>query len=617
MGGMSQQPEKRKPRRRAAKVADDRGVSSTTTTGKAPAYVQGVRPLDPVKELSQASSDQVAMLMRENFALWAQYAGIEVDQRKFDFDDHRYLLPIYLNTAKEMAWMKSAQMGATIYEVLRLLWFCRYDMVKAALYFPTSDGVSKLAKDRLNPMINSNPELRHAVNTADDALGLKQIENVHGKKSSLYMLYLGGTASKDSVPLDVLGFDEVRLCNADDIDQALERVSHSRHKHRMYVSTAGYPDQDIHKRFLRGTQMYWHVRCNCTDGFIPSEVFPDCIIDTDKGVFLRCPRCKMIIQDPQNGAYVEHNPGADYPSYHISQLISRFISPKEIWDHYLQSTNKKEFFNAKLGKPFVDEENMPVNDDVLESCVNTDLQWLIYAGRNDRRRCAMGVDQHGQNVYVVILKPGPDGKKRVAHLEIVDTDNPRYREAGKAVSPFKRLYELMKEFDVGMCVIDAMPNYNEAAQFARDFHGRVFVAWYAGEHQKDMVLWYDRPRDKENIKRGSKNLKLKWQVLLNRYTSIDFALNEFVERNVEMPHPDALVQTVRSEKGRFEAENICRTRYWLHLKSVVRQKTWINEQVGTYRMEWAYLGRDPHFTHATNYANIAVERLKRQAIFVM
>jgi len=601
-----------KKKRKAAKLP-----GTPASPNKAPASLKGIQPVDPAKALSAVSRDQLSDLMRSEFGLWAQYSGLEVDQRKFTFDDHRYLLDLYNDKAKEISWMKSAQMGATIYEVLRLLWFCRYHTVKAALFFPTSDGVTKLAKDRLNPIIQSNPELDMAVEKKLDALGLKQIDNVHGKKSSLYMLYLGGQASKDSVPLDVMGFDEVRLCSTDDIDQAQERVSHSKYKYKMYVSTAGYPNLDIHERFLRGTQKYWHVKCNCLDGFIPSECFPDCVIDTGKEVYLRCPKCKTRIHDPQNGCYIEHNPGADNPSYHISQFISKYISVKEIWTAYMTTRNKKEFYNAKLGKPYVDEENMPINDDVLENCINPDLTWLVHAANKGRRNCAMGIDQHGGNIFVTIARRNPNtGRPQIVHLEVVDSMNPQYWEGGRPVTPFKRAHELMREYDVGMCVIDAMPNYNEAMELGRSFPGRVFIAWYGGETQKDMVQWMDRTIMKESIKRGSTKLKYKWQVTLNRYTSIDFALSQFVEGDVEMPHPDALVQVVRAESGRFEAESICRTLFWLHLKSIVRQRKVINEETGNWKMEWVYLGRDPHFVHSWNYANIALERLKRQAIIL-
>lgn len=602
----------------------------------APAIIRGIQAKSVEDTLKNATPEQIKMLTHHNFALWAQFSGLEVDQKAFTFDRRRYLLDLYMCNSREMAWMKSAQMGATIYEVLRLLWFCRYHPVKAALYFPTADGVTKLAKDRLNPIISTNAELRENLSDGD-ALGLKHIRNVHGKQSSLYMLYLGGTASKDSVPLDILGFDEVRLCDENDIDQAIERVSASSYKYKMYVSTAGFPGMDIARRFEHGDQQYWHVRCACEDGFIPSEEFPNCILDLKGGrlsdaedwwdrcveerTFLQCPRCKMVIKDPQNGMYIPHNPGGAYPSFHISQLISHTITPYEIIDHFNRAVNKKEFYNAKLGKPYVDEENVPITETVLERCVNTDIQWGYNLPRKERKRCAMGVDQHGGNCYVVVVKPDKDGVKRIMHLEIIDSANPRYTKGGEQVTPFKRVYELARHFDIGACVIDGMPNYNEAAQMTRDFRGRCWVAWYGGESQKDMVTWADRARTKEGIRKGSANIKTKYQVFLNRYTSMDYSLSEFVNRNVVMPHPDGLVQVCRSNQGRWEADAICRNHFWLHLKSLVRKKTPIltadKEDTGRFRMEWVYLGLDPHFAHAWNYCNIAAERMSKRPIILL
>ena len=631
---------KRKPARRAAPPPDpqnqqapaptssapipDPAVSPGAnggTTGQAPAYLKGIQPQSVDQMLAQASPEQIETLRHENFAIWARFSGLEIDSREpFGFDDRRYLLPMYLDHSKEIVWIKAAQMGATVYMLLRLIWFCLHHKVKCGLYFPTGDGVKALSKDRLKPLLHSSEELRTSVKDDTDAMNIKQINNIHGGLSSLYMLYLGGTASKDSVPLDVVAFDEVRLVNPQsDIDQALERLSASKFKYKMFMSTAGYPNLDIHERFLMGTQLTWHVKCNCLDGFVPSDVFPDCVVDTGKEVYLRCPKCKYRIHDPQNGMYIPHNPGARFNSYHVSQLVSKRITVAEVWDHYLRTRNKKEFYNAKLGRPYIDEENMPVNDDVLTNCVNDDARWAYTPGgeRKRWRNCAMGVDQHAGNVFIVIARRNEDGKKQIIHLEFVETANPNYWEAGKPVTPFKRVHELMKEFDIGMCLVDAMPNANEAQELARAFPNRVYITWFS-EGAKDMVSWHDRIKHKEAVRKGSHQIKLKWQVTLSKYQSIDYALAEFVERNVETPHPDALLQVATNQvTGRFETEAICRERFWLHLKSVVRQKTIIDEQTGKFRMEWVYLGRDPHFLMAWNYCNIAIERLKRRPIIAM
>lgn len=560
--------------------------------------------------LANVSPQQLIALQRDNFALWASTSGIEVDYRPFNFADHKYMLPMYLDMSREIVLMKSAQMGATIWMLLRLIWFTLFNSAKACLFFPTQDGVSKLSKDRLAPLLSSNATLRGAVKDTD-TIGYKKI----GERSSLYLQHMGGEATKDSTPFDMICFDEVRLLNPADIDQARERLSHSIYKYIMQVSTAGYPGTDIHRAFLKGTQNYWHVKCNCSDGFIPSENWPDCIGVTGKEIYLICPRCRKRIDDPQQGQFVAHNRGADYPSYHISQFLSKFISVKEIWDAWQRTQNIKEFYNAKLGKPYVDEENQPVKDDDLAACENPDILWgkskPANAGAKIQR--AMGVDQMGGNNYVIIAERHAN-KKRIIHYEIIDTHNQLYMEDGHQVTPFKRLYTLMNEFDIDLCLIDAMPNINEALEFGRSFPKRVFVTFYI-EAQRDMVQWEDRAKEKVRVKKGGPGIKFKYICLLSRYLSIDYALSEVANRNCEWPKPETLVQVSRSmETGLFEPLHIFRTHFYAHMKSIVRQKTIIDEETGKFRMEWAQLGMDPHSVHAWNMCNVALERLRRMPI---
>jgi len=554
--------------------------------------------------LQNITPEQIRALTKVNLALWVATSGLKVDHRPFDFDKHRYLIPLYLDTAHEFTLMKSAQMGATIFELTKLLHFCMYNAVKACFFFPTQDGVTLLSKDRMSPLIDSNAELKEAVKDSD-TLGYKQV----GKESALYLRHLGGIASKDSTPFDMIAFDEVRLLNPADIDQARERISHSSYKYVLQVSTAGYPNADIHKQFLRGTQNFWHTRCNCPDGVILSEVFPDCIALTQKGeVYYRCPRCKMKIIDPQNGQFIPHNPGANVHSYHIHQMLSKFITAAEIWEAYQTTQNIKEFFNAKLGKPYVDEENVPVTDDDLIACENTDLMW-----GGGKSHTAMGVDQMSGVIYVVIAQRFGN-KKRIVHFEIIDDHNQLYWEAGKPQSPFKRLYQLMKEYDVDLCIIDAMPNANEAMEFARDHPKRVFVSWYI-EQQREVAQWGDRAKWKQTVKKGGPKIKFKYSVLLSRYLTIEMAMKSIADRDFEWPHPRALVQVCRSPKsGRYEPLHIFETHFYLHMKSIVRQKTVQDEETGRFKMEWVNLGLDPHSVHALNYCNVALERLRRTPI---
>jgi len=352
--------------------------------------------------------------------------------------------------------------------------------------------------------------------------------------------------------------------------------------------------------------------CGCPDGCDLAKTFPDCVVDDRKRgkLYLRCPKCKYVIHDPQNGRYVAHNPGADYTSFAVSALVSKYVPLKDLWNTYNRTTNKAEFMNASLGLPFIDEENRGVTKAQLDACVDPLLEW---AKPNSVAHTAMGVDVGGGYCYVIIadLK---DNKKRIRHVEIIEADNPHYMEAGKRVTPFKRLRELMREYKVQLCVIDAMPNYDMVLEFAQEFHGRVFAAFYAKE-AKDVVNWSDKPKTKLTLKKAGPLLKFKHYCVLSRFLSMDVALGEWAKQNVICPDPDRLVQMCFDEKTKILQPEAVMRRAQSMLMRLVKRFHVTNEETHEGRYEWVFSGQDPHFAHAWNYCNVALERLRRSVIF--
>jgi hypothetical protein len=360
----------------------------------------------------------------------------------------------------------------------------------------------------------------------------------------------------------------------------------------------------------------WMAKCGCPDGVNLARTFPDCVIPDDPRrpgeVYLRCPKCKYEIKNPQNGRYESHNPGADYNSYHVSQLVSQFITPKEIWDFWKRTTNRAEFYNAKLGLPYVDAENMGITMDQLKAAVNQDLSWA--EANKPETKCAMGVDQGAGYLYVTVSDM-KEGKKRVRHLEIIEQHNPDYRDAdGAIVSPFNRLAELMKEYNVGLAVVDYMPNTNDALQFARQFPGRVFLAHYSRD-AKEVVQWNDRKRYKETIRKAGPFLKFKHTAQIGRFASLDYMFGELKSGAYVIPDPERLRQMAYDEKTNQLVPMAPANRLFDHLTRLVKNWQETNEETGDGKWRWVYAGGDPHFAHALNYSNVALERLKRQTIF--
>lgn len=552
------------------------------------------------------TADDLRHLGKDSFPMWTLTSGVKVDGNEFDFNLHRYLLPIYSCTDKVIVWQKAAQLGATVYMFLRLVWWLQnHQGRKAALYLPTKELAENMSKDRLTPLMRSVDTLKSYLDE-EDKLTLKKIG-----ESSLYLMHLEGKSAKDSIPLDFIAFDEVRLVNPKDIDQARERISHSLHKYEVYMSTSGSPGTDINARYERGTQHVWRSACNCSEGTDLARTFPNCVVnDHKRGLYLRCPKCLYTIKNPQNGRYVPMNPSADYVSFNVSQLASRFITLKDIWSTYETTTNMEEFYNSKLGLPYVDEANRGVTMSDLEQCINTDLTW---GKPTEGEHCAMGVDQ-GAGYNMVVIMSWKDGKRRLRHVEIIESNNPDYYKDGGPVSPFVRLEELMVEYNVRLCLVDAMPNTNEAIAFAHKFPRKVFLAWYI-RHQKDSVIWMDKNKTQITIAKAGPAMKLRQKATLSRYVSLSNMLGFWQDGSTIMPNPDALVQMCRAEKtNQLHPESPAR-RLMEHLCLLIRRATVVDEETGETKYDWIYTSQDPHLAHATNYCVTALERMGRGFTF--
>lgn len=596
------------PKAKAGKIA---GAS-------APAITQGLKPPD-------AADLARSQLLRE-FSTWCQFSGLRVDEHDFSFNDRRYLIDIYNDRAEHVVVKKAAQLGLSVYLQTRALWAARVHQMKVGFYLPTDELARQFSKDRIDPMVRSHPDLLAGIIEDEDAAKLKRFKNHAGGESSLYIMHIGGRSSKDALPLDYLVFDELRLMQDDDVQQTMHRIAASKWAWVTMASTAGPAGVTIDKYFQIGTQHTWLSKCGCQDGGVDlAETFPSCVVEHKGETYYRCPKCLYRINDPQNGGYVAKHPNADVHSYFVSQLASKQkqSTPRKIMESYKLATNLQKFYADVLGRWYLNADARPITPEVLENCINPESRWAYDQRFGGEQRpqselmeaTAMGVDQHGGNVYVVIQRRDEDGNKHLLHLEVVETGNGKYNRDGRPQSPFVRLRELMKEFDVGCCVIDAMPNYNEAADFARSFPGRVFVSYYAAG-SGDAVRWMDRSGARDNSKKGAA-LVLKWQVYLNRYKAIDDALSEFVNRKIFIPPPNALLmEAYDGTTGRYDPQPIAQ-RYFRHLQSIAREREVTNPDTGEFKMEWRNQGLDPHFVHATSFCRVAMERMTRRPVFTI
>jgi hypothetical protein len=476
---------------------------------------------------------------------WVQGASIILDGKPFTFDRHEYLRTPYQDNHPNITEMKAAQLGLTSKAMLRVVYGARYRGYRGILYlFPSKSDVTDFSRGRIDPLIDDNPETIGKWIRDTDAANIKRIWNA--------FLYLRGMKSRTglkSVPADLVVFDELDEAPQNAVDMAMERLAHSEFKEVMKLSNPTLPDYGIDKAFQQTDQGYWLLKCRkCGESTCLEDTFPDCLLEVGGKVIRACSRCKAEL-NPALGEWVAKKPSiTDKRGYHYSQLFSQFVDPAEILHQFRTTTNRQDFFNLKLGQPYVEAENRLSIEEVLSLCGRDGINSV------DPGPCSMGVDQ-GKDLHVVIGKRDYWKGARIIYLGVS--------------KDWEELDRLMKVFHVSRCVVDALPETRNARAFAERHKGKVLLNYYF-EHQKGSYRW------------NEKDLT----VACNRTESLDASHNEVMNGKVILPKECGIV--------RVFAE---------HLHNVAK-KLEEDEETGSKRYVYVRLGPD-HFRHAHNYEAIA------------
>jgi hypothetical protein len=115
----------------------------------------------------------------------------------------------------------------------------------------------------------------------------------------------------------------------------------------------------------------------------------------------------------------------------------------------------------------------------------------------------MGVDQIGHDNRVLIASRDYD-RMRLLHAGVIQEDD-----------PWKRCLELLDQYGVRVCTVEALPNYNEAHRFAKTRDGKVFIVNYT-DLVDQIVLWGDRPRDKVSIRKVDDEVRTRWSATVDQ-----------------------------------------------------------------------------------------------------
>lgn len=561
--------------------------------------------------------------------------GMTVDGKPFTLDDRPAMAWIYdqIPSTREEAYryvlvlMKCAQVGFTVMEMLATIYLgIKFGPCIVGMFLPDMNLAGLKSSERFMPIVRSVPTV-HALMTQDaaDGSGRKGGEgNVNRRRidQALFIFsWTSGRATTESIPMDILSFDEVQEMTLEQIEKTYERVSASSVRFMLMGSTANWPDADIDFWYKKGTRHQFHTKCHTCGTAKPlDDYFPDCIRwDKDREIYRYvCPNGHWL-QDTQHGDWIADFPERDrgpevgvplkerrlrIRSIHFPQFLSPTISADEIITAYNTASDMKNFFNRKRGKPYVDPSQVPVTLEVLARCVEAGkrlgVQWKSRA-----RGTFMGIDQMGNFNVHVIKERLPDGRQAVIHVEET-----------YSADPFARSSELMEQYGVAVCVVEINPNYNDAKKFANRHKGRVFICDSFGSLKEDMIAWGDGPKLGTSDRRTDEEARDRYTLRMDQYKCMQVSMARFTAKDplCVFPDPQGLVQDI-TEKGKTQTMAVLPRAFHHFTKTaLVAEK---DEETNQYKRRVVKVGIDPHFSYANMLCDVAWSRSHGTATFLI
>lgn len=618
-------------------LPEDTAAAAETVTE--PEYQQrfGAEFLDVAVELTP---EQRVLRPGETFIEWCERLegdGLMVDGHQFTLSNRpamRFIYELIPSTVADAfgrvdVIMKCTQVGFTVMEMLAMIYLAlRFPPAKIGMFMPSQMLAAGKSTQRFLPIVRTIPTV-YAMMVDEKAKGRRGggegnvlIRNLAG--SRFHFLWTTGKTATESFPMDVISFDEVQEMAIADMEKTRERMSASALRYTLMGSTANWPDADIHWWYKKGTQHQFHTECpHCGELQVLDEHFPQCIgydpnaprlsargADVLGEYRYRCCACEGWIDDPQQGQWIPKNPDAEIRSVHFPQFLSPTISPREIIEAYHSADDMKNFFNRKLGKPYTDPSQVPVNLEMLNECARIGVELGLVWKRN-ARHTFMGLDQMGSFIVAVIKERMADGRQAVVHVEYIfvapTKDDPE-------ASPWRRCDELMALYGVQVCVVETLPNYDSAKSFARRHDGKVFLAGY-GNMEGEMLAWGDAPKLSVSERRTDEEARDRYTVRLDQYKCMQVSMSRFAQKSCLFPDPEGLVQEVL-EKGKRRMAAVCKEYAFFHFTrtALVAEK---DEEEKKFKRRVVKVGIDPHTSYANMLCDVAWARAHGTATFIL
>lgn len=494
---------------------------------------------------------------------------------------HPWVREILDSKAEFNTAMKAAQVGFTVVGMNRALFAVDHEKRNALYVLPTSQIASDFSRDRFGSALEMSPYLK-ALFTDTNSVGLKRTAT-----SSLYIRGSRGESNLVSIPASVLILDEVDRMSQKKIHLALTRLDGQMQRLVWAISTPTVPEYGVHSLYLLSTQEHFFFVCPSCSRHI-ELLWPDSIEIIGESAndprrhesYLKCSECKAKLPHEAKPEFLSSGfwhttiEGGDpqHRGFQLNQLYSFAKTPGKLVSEYFLGFGDEaaatEFENSKLGRPYVGE-GAQVTDDLIQAVIG-DYTTQDPRPRSGDRLITMGIDQ-GKICYWTIAEWFFDALEQDLNATAIG----KVRAFGTFLeTDWHFADQLMWEWQVLTCVVDADPDISEARRFAKRFNKEtecIYLCRYrSGKTAKEIGLSEEHT--------GSPI------ATVDRTNWLTATLGRFRSGRIQLP------RDVTEE-------------YRSHLKSLVR--TYERNDEGD--MEVVFKKRGPdHFAHSLNYAEIGL-----------
>ena len=469
---------------------------------------------------------------------------------------------------------KSAQVGATELLVNLALWAADSGYAgrgHVLFLMPTQNQMDDFAQSRFDRALQDSVYLRGRLQPEPPRR--KGADSKRLKHLGPGYIYLRGADSHRqiaSVDADLVILDEYDQMDEAVVELARKRLGSSRRGLLRIASTPRLPEAGINGLYLQSDQRRYFLPCSRCG--LEQPLSWEANVDDERALVV-CHSCRAPMDVRATGRWISQAPGNErIHGYHLSRLYSPWANIGDMVEASQATTPAAllEFQNSDLGEAFAPPGG-GVSVDVLDRCRRYDLE--DYAGQP----CAMGVDV-GTKLHVVVREATGEGGG--------DEDRQPLLRLVAELDSFSELDALLERFNVGECVIDALPETRLAREFALRHRGRVWLAQY------------DRREPGHERVRGRGDGADIYHI--NRAEALDEMYQRFHCGEAALP-ADARQLGGRVKEGVGE--------YYRHLLALKR--TLEQDSQGNWVAKWVDNGRADHYAHAEVYCLLAARRPPR------